>query len=104
MRGIGRLAEQPAAERYRSQYRFKHVGRQFLRYQTDCRPCCPIIAHDIVTIDRNAARARIDQPADDVDQSGFAGPVRTKQCEDLASADVEIDPLQRLEARCIRLR
>ena len=47
--------------------------------------------------------AGVDQPADDVDQGGLAGPVGTQEGEDLAGADLEIDALERLEARGVGL-
>ena len=45
----------------------------------------------------------VDDAADDVDQRRLAGAVRPEQREDLAAADLEIDVLERLEARCIGL-
>ena len=46
---------------------------------------------------------RRDDAADDADQRGLAGAVRTQQREDLALADLEVDALQRLQARRVGL-
>ena len=45
----------------------------------------------------------VDDAADDADQRGLAGAVGPEQREDLAAPDVEVDVLQRLEARGIGL-
>ena len=49
------------------------------------------------------AFARLDDAADDVDQRRLAGAVRTEQRENLAVPDLEVDALERLEARSIGL-
>jgi hypothetical protein len=46
----------------------------------------PVGAHD--------AGGRIDDAADDADERCLAGTVRAEQREDLATLDVEIDPLR----------
>src|SRR5579875_79114 len=62
-----------------------------------------IIADDVISADRDAAARRIDDAADDADQRGLAGAVRTEQREYLAVLDVEIDVLERLETARIGL-
>ena len=49
------------------------------------------------------ARGRRDDAADDADQRRLAGAVRAEQREDLALADLEVDALQRLQARGVGL-
>ena len=63
-----------------------------------------VVADDVVAVHRHRAARRIDDAADDVDQRGLAGAVRPEQGEDLAVRDVEIDVLERLEARRVGLR
>ena len=48
--------------------------------------------------------ARLDDAADDADQRGLAGAVRPEQGEDLAAPDLQVDALERLEARGVGLR
>ena len=61
-----------------------------------------VVRDDVMAVDRHGARGRLDDAADDADQRGLAGAVRAEQREDLAAADVEIDVLERLEARTHR--
>jgi hypothetical protein len=56
-----------------------------------------------LSVDLDAARARIDDAADDADQRGLARAIGTQQREDLAAPDVEVDVAQRAEARSIGL-
>src|SRR6185312_13559176 len=104
MRGVLRLVEQAAAEAHRAPHRREGVGVQLLRHQPDQRARRAIIVRDVVTIDRDPAPARIDDAADDPDQRGLAGAVRSQQGEDFALVDVEIDIPERREAGAIGLR
>jgi hypothetical protein len=97
------LAEQAAAERYRRPDRFEGIGGEFLRHQTDQRAGGAVIGDDVVPADPHAARAGLDDAADDADQCRLAGTVGAEQGEDLAAADVQADALQRLEPRRIGL-
>src|ERR1700733_11629781 len=101
MSGVFRLAEQAAAETHRSPYRLESVGVQFLRHESDHGARRPRIADDIVAADRDVAGAQIIDAANDADQRGLAGAVRSEQREDLALLDLQIDVLQRLEAGAI---
>ena len=49
------------------------------------------------------ARAGVDDAADDADQRRLAGAVGAEQREDLAAPDLEVDVLERLEARGVGL-
>ena len=80
------------------------IGVQFLRHQADQGPRGAIRCDDVVAIDRYAALARIGDAADDADQRGLAGAVRSQQRKNLAALDVKIDIVQRLEAGAIGLR
>ena len=95
---IGGLAEQPTAERHGSPYRFESIGGQFLRDEADHRARRAVIGNDVVTVDENAAFGPIDDPANDADQCRFSRAIRTQQREDLATSNVEVDALERLEA------
>jgi hypothetical protein len=72
---------------------------QFLRHQPDQRARGAIIPVDVVAADSDAALAQIGDAADDADQRGLAGAVRPQQREYLATPDVEIYAVQRLEAK-----
>ena len=50
--GIGRLAEQSAAEGHRRPHRFEGVGGQFLRHETDHRARGAVVGDDVVPVDR----------------------------------------------------
>ena len=65
--------------------RLERVGVQFLRHQADQRARGAIVGDDVVAVDRDGARGRIDDAADDADQRGLAGAVRAEQREDLAA-------------------
>jgi hypothetical protein len=56
-----------------------------------------------VAVHEHHARARRDDAANDVDQGRLAGAIGTQQSENFPLEDVEIDVLQRLEARGIGL-
>ena len=94
---IGALAPQPTAEAHRRPHRLEGVGGQFLGHEADQRSRRPIVADDVVPIDRHAPLGRVDDAADDADQRRLAGAVRPQQRKDLAAANVEIDALERLE-------
>src|SRR6185312_2259268 len=49
-------------------------------------------------------RALVDQRGDDADQGGLARPVRAEECEEIAGLDVEVDPLEGLDAVLVGLR
>src|SRR6185312_5502127 len=99
-----RLAEQATAEADRSPNRLEGVGMQLLRHQPDQGARGAVILADVVTADGDASLADIGDAADDADQGGLAGAVRSEQCEYLAAADVKVDVLQRLEAGAVGLR
>src|SRR5690606_24038298 len=61
------------------------------------------IPRDVVAVDEDAARAGVDDAADHADQRGLAGAVGAEQREDLAAADLEVDPAQGMEARLVGL-
>ena len=101
--GVGRLAEQAAAEAHVRPHRLEGVGGQFLRHEADQRARGAVVADDVMAVDRDRAGGRIDDAADDADQRGLAGAVRPEQRENLAAADVQVDALERLEAGGIGL-
>jgi hypothetical protein len=57
-----------------------------------------------VAVDRDLALRGYQYAANNADQRGLAGPVRSQQRKYLAAADVEIDAAERLEAGRIALR
>ena len=101
--GIGRLAEQSAAERHRRPYGLERVGGELLRHEADHRAGGAVVGDDVVPVDRDASLRRLDDPADDADERRLAGAVRAEQREDLAAADVEVDVLERLKSGCVGL-
>ena len=103
-RRIVRLAEQPAAEGAGRPHRLEGVGGQFLRHQADHGARGAVVADVVVAVHRHRAGGRIDDAADDADQRGLAGAVRPEQRENLAAPDLQVDALQRLEARGVGLR
>src|SRR6516162_2781040 len=56
-----------------------------------------------MAVDLHRARRRIDDAADDADQSRLAGAIRAEQRENLAVADVEVDVFKRLESGGVNL-
>ena len=58
---------------------------------------------DVFVEHAHAAAALAHQRTDDADGGRFTGAVRPQQCEEVALGDVEIDPLQRLEAVAVDL-
>ena len=57
------------------------------------------IAHDVVAVDKDLARCHRHGAADDTDQRRLAGAVRAEQRENLAFGDIQIDRVERDEAR-----
>jgi hypothetical protein len=92
--GIGRFAEQPAAEGHGAPRAFEGVGRQFLRHETDHGAGGAVVGGDVVTVHPYGPCAGIDDPADGADQRRLARAVGPQQCEDLAPANVEADVLE----------
>src|SRR5580704_4796046 len=103
MRGVLRLAEQAAAEADGCPYRLEGIGVQFLRHQPDQRSRAAIRCDDVVAIDRHRALARIGDAADDADQRGLAGAVRSQQREDLAAVNLQVNAVEGLETGAIGL-
>ena len=54
VRGVGRLAEQAAAETDGGPHRLERVGGQLLRHQADQRARRAIVADDVVAVDRGS--------------------------------------------------
>ena len=103
--GFARLAEQAAAEADRRPHRLERVGGQLLRHEADhARGRRGSRATMSWPSTMTVPLVGVDDAADDVDQRRLAGAVRAEQREDLAAADLEIDVLERLEARGIGLR
>src|SRR5690606_32164348 len=98
-----RLAVQSAREAHRRPDAFEGVGRQLLRHQSDLRACGAVVADDVVAVRGHATAAGRDDATDDADQRRLAGAVGTEQGEDLAAPDLQVDRLERLETRRIRL-
>src|SRR3569623_110430 len=94
-------AASAAAEIHRVPHGFEHVGMQLLRHQAYLRPCGAVVMHDLVAVDPYRARGGRDDAADDADQGGLASAVGAQQREDLALADVEIDTVERPQARFV---
>ncbi len=99
--GIRGLTEQPPAEGNRVPHGLEHVGRDFLRHQPDLGPCGAEVPDDVVAVGLDCAPRRIDDPADDTDQSRLAGTVGAQQGEDLAAANLEIDVFEGVKAGCV---
>jgi hypothetical protein len=59
---------------------------------------------DIMAADGDAALAEVGYAADDADQRGLAGAVRSQQRKDLAAVDFQVDIVKRLETGAIGLR
>ena len=92
------LAEEAAAKGDRGPHGHESVGRELLRHQPDHRARSAIVRDDVTAGDGDAAGRRRHDPADDTDEGGLSGAVRSEQAENLARPDLEIDVLQRLEA------
>src|SRR5262245_15288321 len=56
------------------------------------------IVEHVNTIEPQRAGAGIDQADDRIDRRALAGSVGTEIAEDLAAADLEVDPIQREES------
>src|SRR5689334_11823578 len=103
MSRVFRLAEQAAAETNRGPHRLEGVGVKFLRHQSDQRARGPVGMDDVVAANRNLALGRIGNTADDADQGGLAGPIRTEQRKNFATLDLKVDVVECLETRAIGL-
>jgi hypothetical protein len=77
---------------------------QLLRHQSDHRSGSAVVAGDVMAADGNGAFAGTDQAADGANQRRLPRAVRAEQRENLAGANIEVDILQRREARGIGLR
>ena len=100
---VGGAPKEPAAEADRRPDRLERVGGQLLRDEADPEARRAVVAHDVVAVRRHRAARRRDDAADDVDERRLAGAVRPEQREDLPLADLEIDLLERHEARGVGL-
>ncbi|MDT4876086.1 hypothetical protein FQZ97_1115020 [compost metagenome] len=76
---------------------------QFLRHQADGGACGAVVAHRVVAVGHHRAFGGVDHAADDADQRGLAGAVGAEQGQDFAAADVQVDPLEGLEAAGVGL-
>src|SRR5690606_31277574 len=70
----------------------------------DLGACSTVLPHDVMSVSQHYARAWRDDAADDADERGLAGSVRSQEREDLALADLEIDRLQSLKPGGVDLR
>src|SRR5579862_9303373 len=95
--------EQAAAEADRGPYGLIGIRGQFLGHQADLRACRAVVADHIMTVGDDPSAARRHDAADDVDQRGLAGAVRSQEREDLAPVDLEVDGLERAHSRGIGL-
>ena len=77
---------------------------EFLRHQPDQRAGRAIVRDDVVSIDCDLTRARHENAADDADQCRFSGAIGAQQGKDLASMNIEVDLLERLESRRVAFR
>src|SRR5690606_17923717 len=82
MGGLGRLAEQAAAEGDRIPDGFKGVGIELLGHQADGLSGFAVLLDDVVAGGFHLAIAFVHDAADDGDQGGFAGTVGAEQRED----------------------
>jgi hypothetical protein len=55
------------------------------------------LGREVVAVDRNAARGRLQQTGDHPDRGGLAGAVRAQEAVDLARPHVEADAVDRAE-------
>lgn len=76
--------------------REERVQHQLLRNNSDRRPGLPGAFVDVVTPDLHVAGTLDDQPGQDVDEGGLAGPVRAEQPEERAARDGQVDALERV--------
>ena len=104
VRRVGRPAEQAAAEADRRPDRLERVGGQLLRHQADLGARRAVVAQ--------RCRGRRPAPCPDVGVTMpqtmlisvvLPAPFGPEQREDLALADLEVDALQRREARGVGL-
>jgi hypothetical protein len=89
--GIRRFAEQAAAETDGRPYGLEGIGRELLRHETDQRSRGPERPDVVVPVHGHRARRGVHDAADDVDQRGLAGAVRTQQRQYFPVPYVEID-------------
>src|SRR4051812_44416249 len=82
---------------------FEHVGRKLLRHETDAGARGPPVTGNVLSVDPDRARRRLDDPANRADQGRLARAIRAEQREYLAALYIEIDVLQRLMAAFVRL-
>ncbi len=102
--GFGARPNRPRLKLHGRPHRLEGIGGQLLRHQADLHARRAVVAHDVVAVGHDACPAvGGDDAADDADQRGLAGAVGTQQREDLALADLEVDALERLQARGVGL-
>ena len=101
--GIRGLAEQAAAELDGVPDALEGIGRQLLRHEPDPGSRRAVVANDVVSVRQDGSLRRVDDPADDADEGRLARAIGSQQREDLALADLQVDVLQRLEARSVGL-
>ena len=95
-RGVGRAAEQAAAEPHGGADRLERVGVEFLRHEADARAGLAIGANVVVPVHGDGTSGGGDEAADRADQRRLARAIGAEQREDLAAVDVEVHALQRL--------
>src|SRR5690606_24162448 len=103
MDGIGRFAEQPPAERHRVQHGLECVGGELLWNESDAFPCLAIRADDVEAVYQHPAFRRRYNSADDTDERRLARPVRAKQREDFALANLQVYAAESAKPRGIGL-
>src|SRR6186997_2104821 len=101
---IFRLVEQAAAERHGCPDALESVGVEFLRHQSDQRAGRAIVLDDVMAVDRDLALRGHQYAANNADQRGLAGSVRSQQRKYFTATDVEIDAAKRLESGRIAFR
>ena len=72
----------------------KGIVGNLLGHHTEAAAGMAVLGDNVVAQDRDTALGGVGQSGDDVDQSGFAGPVGAQQGEKLALFDAQVDSLQ----------
>ena len=86
---------QPAREAHSVHHRLERFHRDLLRDKADQSARRAVVAGDVVAAHRGLPARGRDEAAEDGDEGGLPGPVRTEQGEDFAFADIERDTGQR---------
>ena len=102
--GFGGLPNRPRLKLHRRPHGLERVGRQLLRHQADLRARGAVVAHDVVAVGQHrAARSALTMPQMMLISVVLPAPFGPSSAKISPRRIVEVDVLQRLEARGVGL-